>query len=657
MSIAEEAAPVRLGERGQEKNGVSSRPEYGIIIAKDVMVPMRDGARLATDIYRVARDGEPVAGSFPTILGRTSYDKTSPQQWVDPVANFFVPRGYVVVLQDLRGRHRSEGTGQYFHTANVNEGPDGYDTIEWIAAQSWSNGRVGMVGSSHGAIVQQVAALYRPPHLTAMWPDVGPTNAYANEAREGGAMSLHMFGALFLHAHDAQEIRDDKVGQKTIVDAMEHLEEWVWRTPFRRGMTPLSVVPNLEEVLLNYYTRGSNDEWWQQDCMNQEAYFNRHADIPGVYSSGWYDAFGLSEVNYYAAMARKNHSPQRLIMGPWTHMTMRGSGSSVSGDVDFGPDAVWGNEKYNQERLRWFDRWLKDMPTRVEDDPPVRIFVMGGGDGSRTRQGHLYHGGQWRDENEWPLARTQYTNYYFHSDGLLTPELPASGAQSRSYNYDPDHPVPTVAATATGFFEMVPIGEGMNEYYVVPRARMHDLVLVGAANQEERPGMIGAQHPYPPLALRPDVLVFQTPPLERPTEITGEIQVTLWIASSAVDTDFTAKLVDVHPANEDYPNGYAMNLVDSIIRTRYRDSWEHEELMVPGEVYQVRIRISPTSNLFTPGHRIRLEISSSNFPRFDRNPNTGEPVGQHTHAIVARNTVYCDRDRPSHVTLPIIPTG
>jgi len=182
---------------------MSSRPEYGIVIAKDVMVPMRDGVRLATDVYRVARDGEPVAGTFPTILGRTSYDKTSPQQWVEPVANFFVPRGYMVVLQDLRGRHRSEGTGQYFHTANVNEGPDGFDTIEWIAAQSWSNGRVGMVGSSHGAIVQQVAALHRPPHLTAIWPDVGPTNAYANEAREGGAMSLHMFGALFLHAHDA----------------------------------------------------------------------------------------------------------------------------------------------------------------------------------------------------------------------------------------------------------------------------------------------------------------------------------------------------------------------------------------------------------------------------------------------------------------------
>ena len=179
-----------------------SAPEYGIVIAKDVMVPLRDGVRLACDVYRPARDGEYASGGFPTILGRTSYDKTSQQMWVEPVANFFTTRGYAVVLQDLRGRHRSEGTGQYFHTANPREGEDGYDTVEWIAAQPWSNGRVGMVGASHGGIVQTAASLTRPPHLTALWVDVAPTNVFAHEAREGGAMALHMFGALFLHAHD-----------------------------------------------------------------------------------------------------------------------------------------------------------------------------------------------------------------------------------------------------------------------------------------------------------------------------------------------------------------------------------------------------------------------------------------------------------------------
>ncbi|HVC34645.1 MAG TPA: CocE/NonD family hydrolase, partial [Chloroflexota bacterium] len=212
-----------------------SAPSYGIVVARDVMVAMRDGVRLATDIYYPARDGAPAPGRFPAILGRTSYDKSSYPMWVRPVGEFFARRGYVVAIQDLRGRHQSEGTGQYFHTANPNEGPDGYDTVEWIAAQPWSNGRVGAVGSSHGAIVQQIMALHRPPHLTAIWPDVGPTNIYAHEAREGGAMQLHMFGAQFLHAHDAQEIRDDPVAQRTIEAAMEQLRDWVQRLPFKPG--------------------------------------------------------------------------------------------------------------------------------------------------------------------------------------------------------------------------------------------------------------------------------------------------------------------------------------------------------------------------------------------------------------------------------------
>jgi putative CocE/NonD family hydrolase len=632
-----------------------SDERHGIVIAKDVMVPMRDGVRLATDVYRPARDGEPLPGRFPTILGRTSYDKTSPQMWVEPVAEFFVPRGYVVVLQDLRGRHHSEGTGQYFHTANVAEGPDGYDTVEWIAARPWSNGRVGTVGSSHGAIVQQVMALYRPPHLAAIWPDVGPTNAYAHEAREGGAMALHMFGAQFLHAHDAQEIRDDPAVQRAIVEAMERLGEWVYRTPFKPGHTPLALVPNLERVLFDYYYRGEYDEFWQQDCLDQERYFDRHADVPGVYSGGWYDPFAIATTNYFATMAKQNRSPQRLIVGPWNHLAMRGRGSSVVGDVDFGPDADWGDAIYNRKRLRWFDRWLKDVPNGVEDDPPVRIFVMGGGDGRKNREGRMNHGGRWRDEREWPLARTRYTTYFLRSGGGLSPEGPGDDDPPAHFTFDPAHPVPTIGGAVTGFYEMVPLPAGMNAAFVVPRARMRSLVVDGPLHQQEVPGIVGAQPPYPALVNRPDVLVFQAPPLARDVEVTGPITVNLWIASSAVDTDFTAKLIDVYPPNEDYPSGYHLNLVDSILRTRYRDGWEWAELMRPGEVYSIRITLPPTSNLFKAGHRIRVDVSSSNFPRFDVNPNTGEPLGRHTRTVVAHNTVYLDRQQPSHVVLPIIP--
>ena len=439
-----------------------SETDYGIVIAKDVMVPMRDGVRLATDVYRPARDGEPVQDRFPAILGRTSYDKNSPQMWVEPVANFFAPRGYVVVLQDLRGRHHSEGTGQYFHTANPREGEDGYDTIEWIARQSWSNGRVGMVGSSHGGIVQTAASLTRPPHLTSTWIDVAPTNVFAHEAREGGAMALHMFGALFLHAHDAQEIRDDPAAIREITDAMENLRDLVQASPFKPGHTPLRLVPNLEEVLFHYYYEGEYNDFWAQEICDQARYFHKAADIPGVFSSGWYDPFSAAATEQYATMAGQNSTPQRLLMGPWNHLAMRGNGASYVGDVDFGPTALFGDSVYNELRIRWFDRWLKDVPTGVDDDPPVRIFVMGTGDGSRTKEGHLSHGGYWRDEQEWPIARTQRITYYLRSGGGLTSEIPGENDPPSSYTHDPDHPVPTIGGAVTGFYELVPLPDNVN---------------------------------------------------------------------------------------------------------------------------------------------------------------------------------------------------
>ena len=632
-------------------------PLHGVVLARDVPVPMRDGVRLAADVYRPARDGEPLPGTWPTILGRTSYGKAADWLWVEPVADFFTPRGYVVVIQDMRGRGRSEGTGEYFHTATPKDGLDGYDTVEWIAAQRWSNGRVGTVGSSHGAMVQTAMALKRPPHLSAIWPDVGPINSYAHQAREGGAMQLHMFGAQFLHAHDAQEIRDDPAAQAALWEAMHHLREWVFRTPFKPGHTPLRVVPNLERTLFDYYWRGEYDEYWSAEYNDYSRYFERHADVPGTYTSGWYDPYAIATTTYFAAMARQNTTPQRLIMGPWTHDSMR-QGASWAGDVDFGPESVWGLSRYNTELLRWFDRWLKDAPTGVEADPPVRIFVMGGGTGRKTAEGRLDHGGRWRDEREWPLARACLTTYYLHSDGSLSSGSPAADVAPLSYSHDPDRPVPTIAAHVTGFFEMVPVGEGIEPHmarFVPGRVRMRSIVTPGAADQREAPSILGARAPYLALATRPDVLVFQTEPLVEPVEVTGPMTVHLWISSSAPDTDFTAKLVDVYPPGPDYPEGYAMNLVDSIIRTRYRDSWERADLMRPGEVYEVRIGLPPTSNLFARGHRIRLDIASSNFPRFDVNPNTGEPVGRHTHAVVARNTVHVDAARPSQVILPVIP--
>jgi putative CocE/NonD family hydrolase len=642
--------------------------EYGIIIAKDVMIPMRDGVRLAADIYYPATDGERIDGPLPTILARTSYDKTNIWLWVEPVANFFAPRGYAVVVQDLRGRYKSEGKGQYFHVANPVDGKDGYDTIEWVAAQPWSNGKVGMVGSSHGAMTQTTAALENPPHLAAIWPDVGPINNYAHHIREGGAMQLHMFGAQFLHAFEAQELQDDPVAKLSFEREMARLRDWVWLTPFKRGLTPLSRVPGLEQTLFNYYTRGAYDDWWGADFNDYQRYFDRHADVPGTYSSGWYDPYAVAAANHYTAMAKKNDTPQRLILGPWTHETMRDN-RTWAADVDFGPDSSIGYDGYNALRLQWFDCWLLGIENDVEERPPVMLFTMGGGDGRKTINGKMSHGGSWRAEQEWPLSRAIPTTLYLRSTGSLTSETPGEAepsspssrlpvSPSLTFTYDPAHPVPTISANVTGFFELVPVGDHLDEAFrhVVPwRARMKSIVNPGATHQREAEGIVGARPPYPLLAHRPDVLVFQTDPLEEAIEVTGQATVTLWVSSSAPDTDFTAKLLDVYPPNPDYPEGYQMNLVDSIIRCRYRESWGREVFMEPGGIYQVNIVLPPTSNRFMPGHRIRLDISSSNFPRFDLNPNTGEPMGRHTHTVPARNTVWLDADYPSHIVLPVIP--
>ncbi|MBX3071676.1 MAG: CocE/NonD family hydrolase [Thermomicrobiales bacterium] len=631
-------------------------PEYGIVVAENVMVPMRDGVHLATDIYRPALGGEIVEGQFPVILGRTSYDKTTPWMWVDPVARFFTPRGYVVVLQDLRGRYKSEGFGEYYHVANPSDGKDGFDTIGWIASQPWSNGRVGMLGSSHGAMSQTTAALENPPALAAIWPDVGPTNAYHHHIRLGGAMQLHMFGAQFLHAFESQELMRDPVAKRAFEQEMTRLRDWVWLTPFRPGMTPLTTVPGLEQTFFNYYLRGSYDEWWAEDFNDFERHFHRHADCPGTFSGGWYDPFAVATTTHFAAMSAQSRSPQRLIMGPWTHETMR-RGDSWAADVDFGEDAIVGNDRYNALRLQWFDRWLRDERNGVDDDPPVRMFVMGGGGGRKTRHGKLFHGGRWRTEQGWPLARAAEQVLFLRAAGELTSERPSAIESSRSFVYDPTHPVPTISGNVVGFFELVPVAETVEDGYQsnVPwRVRMRSIVKMGPTHQREAPDIIGARPPYPRLAHRNDVLVFQSPPLMEPVEVTGQAVVNLWVSSSAVDTDFTAKLVDVYPPMADYPEGYHMNIVDSIIRVRFRESWEREVFMEPGEVVQVQIALPPTSNLFDVGHRIRIDISSSNFPRFDLNPNTGEPSGRHTHMIPSTNTVYMDREHPSHVVLPVI---
>ena len=635
---------------------ISEDSKHGIVVSQNVMIPMRDGTRLATDIYRPAGAcGDPLPGQFPVIAGRTSYDKSNPVIWIDPVANAFVPRGYVVLLQDLRGRGLSEGTGDYFHTANQKEGIDGYDTIEWAAAQSWSNGRVGMVGASHGGIVQNMASLYRPPHLAALWVDVAPTNAFRWEVRQGGAMALHMYGALYLHGYDSQEISGDSEAIARIERGAEHLGEEIWNQPFKPGETPIAAVPNLEKVLMHYYQDGLYNDWWKQESLNQAQHYDRMADIPAVYSSGWYDPFTAETAEQFTYMAEKNSTPQRLILGPWNHVSMRGKGASFIGEVDFGDSAKWGDAVLNRERFRWFDRWLKDIETGVEEDDPVRIFIMGGGTGRINRAGRIEHGGIWRMEQEWPLQRVSKTTYFLHYGGGLDTTKPVGPDHPTTWIHNPEKPVPSVSGNVTGFYEWMNLPDEIDSAYVPQRARMKSLIPDGPLHQKERNSTIGASEPPMLLADRDDVNVFQTSPLDEDVEVTGTIMVNLWISSDAVDTDFTAKLLDVYPPSEEYPEGFHLPLEDSIQRARFREGYLEEKLMIPRRIYPVQIELPPVSNLFKKRHRIRLDISSSNFPRFDVNPNTGEPIGRHTGTRVASNSLYSDAEHSSNVIVPVVP--
>ena len=626
-----------------------------IVIAKNVMVPTRDGVGLATDIYRPAESGEGLPGPFPTILCRTPYNK-SDLRYIE-IGEYFATRGYAVVLQDLRGRYKSEGIGQYFHTVNPHEGIDGYDAIEWIASRPWSNGKVGMVGSSFAAVTQVAAALERPPHLTAIWPDVTPTNNYFHQARENGAMQLHMFWALFVHAQDELEIADNQAAQKIVWDGLRNMRSLVMQTPWQPGKTPLAVVPRLEQVLFDYYTRGEYDEYWAQKANNFEAFYHEHSDIPGFYSGGWFDPYANAMTDYYAAMAKKNKSPQRLVMGPWSHVGMRGD-SSFTGDVDFGKESVWGVAHYFERQLEYFDEHLKGI-TPNKSSLPVEIFVMGGGDGHKTSEGKYFHGGKWRREESWPIARATISKYFMNKSGDLQITPPTDSEGSLTYEFDPKNPVPTIGGSLCGLMEMPEDSGNLDDMwarFLSPVLKLRHIAGIGPFDQSETADLFGGKSPNSALADRPDVLVFESAPLSEDVEVTGVVTADLWISSSALDTDFTVKLIDLAPANSDYPKGYAMNIVDSIMRVRYRNSWEKEELLEPGKIYPIHVRLAPTSNLFKAGHRIRVDISSSNFPRLDVNPNTGEPVGKHTHTVVAKNTLHCNSKYPSAINLPIVRT-
>ncbi len=603
----------------------------GAAVTRDVMVPMRDGIRLATDVYLPAPAADRSALRWPVILERTPYGKSQAgtRHASVEVANWFASRGYVVVFQDCRGRGRSEG--QY--VKYLSDGHDGFDCCAWLLRQPWCDGRIGTMGLSYAAHTQGALASAGAPGIAAMFMDSGGfSDAYQGGIRQGGAFELKQVTWAFNEALEAPEIKNDpaKLAAMRAID----LKDWFARMPWTRGHSPLSLVPDYEEYVFDQWEHGTFDDYWRQLGIYAKGFYPAYSDAAVLLISSWYDPYPRTVTDNFVALSKTKRGPIHMILGPWTHGNRE---QTYAGDVEFGPEATFEHNvapSYLELKLRWFDRFLKATPNGADRDPVVRIFVMGGGSGRRTPQGRLDHGGRWRTERTWPLERARATAFYLHADGTLAERTPRRGSPPRVYRYDPSHPVPTIGGTVTSG---LPIMVG------------------GGFDQREAPAFFGSRAPFPALAARPDVLAFQTPPLETDVEVTGAVEARLWISSDCPDTDFTMKLLDVYPASEDYPDGYALNLTDGILRCRYRDSWEHPRLMTPGHVYQIVIAAFPTSNLFKAGHRIRVDISSSNFPHFDFNPNTGEAEGKAQHARIATNRVFVDRARPSHVRLPVIP--
>ncbi|HEV8672881.1 MAG TPA: CocE/NonD family hydrolase [Methylomirabilota bacterium] len=624
---------------------MASKPTFDVLVHKNVPVPMRDGVQLAADLYRPARGMEPVAGRHPALLERTPYGKDQTER-VELNGLWFAQRGYVVVIQDVRGRYRSEGEFTFLRQ----EPADGYDTVEWIATQPWSDGRVGTFGTSYMGWTQSALAALAPPHLRAMWVNQGGANAYTSTVRHNGAFELRFLCWALWQGAKSQEAKADPVLERALGGVS--VREWLTRTPLKPGASPLALIPRYEAWAFDLIQRGDYDpEFWGDPGLNIEAHFPAHADVPMVFSSGWYDSYTRATLESFVGLGRLKRGPVKCLMGPWTH-GYRTLGLTSAGDVDFGPGAA---VEYNELRLRFFDAALRGIPTGWLDDPPLRLFVMGGGSGRRTPSGQLDHGGRWRDAHEWPPAHTRLTPFYLQPGGGLAPTPPPARAAPSRYQFDPRRPVPTIGGNMSSLVGLLPRPAGAPEIPVEERER--DWIgIPGAFDQREAPQFFGCGPPYLPLASRPDVLVFQTAPLPAEVEVTGPISVILHVASDRPDTDVTAKLIDVYPPSPDYPEGYALNLTDSILRMRYREGDGQARPLEPGRVYRVEFPLYPTGNRFAAGHRIRLDVSSSNFPRFDVNPNTGDALWANTTAVIATNTVFHDADRPSHVVLPLIPT-
>jgi putative CocE/NonD family hydrolase len=568
---------------------LAAQPD-GITVEHDVKTAMRDGTVLQADIYRPAQQGR-----FPVLLQRTPYNKAGDSGFGRRAA----AAGYVAIVQDVRGRYTSEGEWYPFE----HESQDGYDTIEWAAALPYSNGKVGMWGGSYVGATQMLAAIAHPPHLAGICPVVTASNYHRNWTYQGGAFEQ------WFNESWTSGLAQDTLNR--VIQKNTNALNGIWKMPlsayplftFPSGAPQLDSSNTLAPYFLDWLAHPSFDEYWKRWSI--EDHFG-DITVPALHVAAWYDIFlGGSLRNYEGLRQKAGTEEARRAQHLLVIIGGHAGGGERIGDVDFGKAAAEVEE--SDIVLAWYDFLFKGTNNQFAQKP-VRLFVMGKN--------------EWRDEEQWPPA-ARSTPYYLRAsraanslrgDGALSPEKPGTTERADQYVYDPEHPVPTIGGPLCCDSKHLPAG---------PR--------------DQRPA-----------EARDDVLVYSSAPLSRDLEITGPVSLTLYAKSSAVDTDFTAKLVDV------WPNGFAQNLTEGILRARYRDSDEKPELLNPDQTYELKLDLWATSNVFRTGHKIRLEVSSSNFPRFDRNMNTGEIAAFVTHGVSAKNTILHDAQHPSVLILPVV---
>jgi putative CocE/NonD family hydrolase len=565
-------------------------------IAYDVPARMRDGTTLYADVY--TPEG---AGPFPVLLMRTPYNKTAAQDTVYANPRWYAARGYIVAVQDVRGRWRSDGEWYPF----AHEAEDGYDSVEWAARLPKSNGRVGMYGLSYVGATQMLAAVTAPPHLACIVPGMTASEYYDGWTYRGGALHLAFTESwAVMLAQDTARRRELHALEADLVAAFAPNELGFTRLPLkeyallrRDGVAPW---------FFDWLDHPARDDYWERWSIER-----RHpaVRVPAMHIAGWYDIFLDGSIRNYTGLSERAADDrarrgQRLLISPWHHVPW---GPIVSG-WDFGEEA---RSRINEWQCRWFDHWLRDQRNGVAEEAPVRIFVMGDN--------------RWREEEAWPLRRARPTEFFLHSEGTAN-SLNGEGTLSRERPgaEEPDIFVYDPRAPALSFG-----GRSCCRYTISP---------MGPADQR-------------PAEINNNVLVYSTPPLGADLEATGPVSLVLHAATTARDTDWTAKLVDV------YPDGRAINVADGILRARYRESLSAAVPVTPGQVYEYRVDLGSTSNVFKAGHRIRVEVSSSNFPCFDRNLNTGGALGEERigDAVVATQTVFHDGARPSRLVLPVVP--